>query len=212
MPSKKILAKKQAFVKNLAQELEGAESVVFSNYQGLSVEQDTKMRRAFREENLYYRVVKNTQALRAFAQLGITGLEDILKGPTALAWSKEDVTLAPRLVKKFADEFRKTQIKGGILDGELSTLDTIIALANIPATEVLYGQLVSSMLFPITSLAMTLNALYEKATEEGKENVADMASAAASTAEAVEQENTETSKEAAATEENAADTASHHEE
>ncbi len=186
MPSKKILAQKQKAVKSLAEELKNAESVVFVDYQGLSVEQDTKMRKALRDENVKHRVAKNTQLLRAFEKNGITGLEDVLKGPTAITWSDDDVTAAPRLVKKFVDEFRKMAIKGGVVEGKLQELDTIVALSNIPSVEVLYGQLVSSLLFPITSLAMTLNALAEKAEEEGKENVRDLLVAKPTAGEAAE--------------------------
>ncbi|MDO5015457.1 MAG: 50S ribosomal protein L10 [Eubacteriales bacterium] len=186
MPGKASLAIKQKALDNLIQAVDGAESVVFSNYQGLTVDQDTEMRKGMREAGVSYTVVKNTLALRAFDQMGITGLEEICKGPTAIAWSKEDVTLAPRLVKKYVDQFKKTEIKGGIVNNELSDLDTIQALANIPTLEVLYGQLVSRLIFPVTSLAMTLGALAKKGEEAGIEQVADLVEAKTEEAPATE--------------------------
>lgn len=183
MPSDKILAKKQAAVELLVEDLKSAESVVFSEYQGLTVDQDTQMRRAFREGNLNYRVVKNTQLLRAFEELGVTGLDEILTGPTAIAWSNDDITMAPRLVKKYVDDFKKMKIKGGVIEGALAPLETITALSNIPSLEVLYGRLVSSLIFPVTSLAMTLGAMAKKAEENGLENVKDLAVEAAPAAE-----------------------------
>lgn len=175
MPSKKILAAKKKVVENLAGELAEAKSIVLSNYQGLTVAQDTEMRTAFRKENLQYHVVKNSISVRALEKIGITGLEEELKGPTALVWSTEDIVLAPRMVKKYVDEFKKKiSIKGGIVEGAKSDLDTINALANIPSMEVLYGQLVSAMIFPITSLAMTLSSMSKKAEENGVENVAEL--------------------------------------
>ena len=180
MPSDKILAKKQAAVALLAADLKSAESIVFSEYQGLTVEQDTQMRHAFREGKLNYRVVKNTQLLRAFNELGVTGLEEVLTGPTAIAWSNEDITLAPRLVKKYVEDFKKMKIKGGVIEGALAPLDTITALSNIPSIEVLHGQLVSSLIFPVTSLAMTLGAMAKKAEEQGLENVKDLVTGHAS--------------------------------
>lgn len=183
MPSDKILAKKQAAVELLVEDLKSAESVVFSEYQGLTVDQDTQMRHAFREGNLNYRVVKNTQLLRAFEELGVTGLDEILTGPTAIAWSNDDITMAPRLVKKYVDDFKKMKIKGGVIEGALAPLETITALSNIPSLEVLYGQLVSSLIFPVTSLAMTLGAMAKKAEENGLENVKDLAVEAAPAAE-----------------------------
>lgn len=183
MPSDKILAKKQAAVELLVEDLKSAESVVFSEYQGLTVDQDTQMRHAFREGNLNYRVVKNTQLLRAFEELGVTGLDEILTGPTAIAWSNDDITMAPRLVKKYVDDFKKMKIKGGVIEGALAPLETITALSNIPSLEVLYGRLVSSLIFPVTSLAMTLGAMAKKAEENGLENVKDLAVEAAPAAE-----------------------------
>lgn len=175
MPSPKILEKKKKVVEQLVVELRDAKSIVFSNYQGLTVAQDTEMRAAFRKENLQYKVIKNTISVRALEQLGITGFENELVGPTALAWSNDDVVLAPRLVKKYADQFKKTEIKGGIVDGGRVDLPTITALANIPSLEVLYGQLVSSLIFPVTSLAMTLSSMAKKAEEMGAATVAELA-------------------------------------
>lgn len=183
MPSDKILAAKKKIVADLAAELADAKSIVFSKYQGLTVAQDTEMRTAFRKENLKYHVVKNTISVRALEKIGITGLEEELKGPTALVWSNDDVVMAPRMVKKFVDQFKKISIKGGVVEGAKSDLDTINALANIPSQETLYGQLVSALIFPVTSLAMTLSAMSKKAEEAGIENVADLKAEAAAPAE-----------------------------
>lgn len=179
MPSPKILEAKKQIVEDLANELRDAKSIVLSNYQGLTVAQDTEMRTAFRKEALNYRVVKNTISIRALEALGLTGFEEELTGPTALAWSKEDVVLAPRLVKKYADQFKKTSIKAGVVDGKKADMNTMNALASIPSMEVLYGQLVSSLIFPVTSLAMTLNAMAKKMEENGAATVADLVSGAA---------------------------------
>ncbi len=178
MPSPKILEAKKQIVEDLANELRDAKSIVLSNYQGLTVAQDTEMRTAFRKEALNYRVVKNTISIRALEALGLTGFEKELTGPTALAWSTEDVVLAPRLVKKYADQFKKTSIKAGVVDGQKADMNTMNALASIPSLEVLYGQLVSSLIFPITSLAMTLNSMAKKMEENGAATVADLVSGA----------------------------------
>lgn len=178
MPSPKILEAKKQIVEDLANELRDAKSIVLSNYQGLTVAQDTEMRTAFRKEALNYRVVKNTISIRALEALGLTGFEEELTGPTALAWSKEDVVLAPRLVKKYADQFKKTSIKAGVVDGKKADMNTMNALASIPSMEVLYGQLVSSLIFPVTSLAMTLNAMAKKMEENGAATIADLVSGA----------------------------------
>jgi len=172
---------------------------------GLNVAQDTEMRTAYREAGVTYRVIKNTVISRAFDQLGIDGFTDELTGPTAIAFSTEDVVLAPKLTKQFADKIKKFEIKGGIMEGAKVDLDKIMQLASIPDQQTLYGQLVSGLIFPVTSLAMTLNALAEKAAEEGKENVADLvvsadsAEPATEADEAEESEKTEESEEKAET-------------
>lgn len=193
MPAQKVLAKKQAQVASLAKELKDAQSIVFSNYQGLTVAQDTEMRAAFRKEGLNYKVVKNNIALRALQELGFSGLEETMKGPIALAYSNEDVVLAPRLVKQFVEKFKKTEIKGGIVENKLAELKTITALSQIPSTEELYGQFVCGMVYPIRSLAITLNLLAEKAAAAGVDTVGALASGqpAEKTAEASAEPKTE---------------------
>ncbi len=173
MPSPRILEKKQQAVDALVAELKDAQSIVLNDYMGLNVTEDTEMRAAFRKAGVHYRVVKNTTLIRAFEQLGLEGFEEELKGPTAIAFS-EDVVLAPKLSKEYADKTKKLEIKGGTMEGAKVDLDKIMQLASIPDQTTLYGQLVSGIMFPITSLAMTLNALAKKAAEAGKENVADL--------------------------------------
>ncbi len=173
MPSPKILEKKKQAVDALAAELKNAQSIVLNDYMGLNVAEDTEMRTAFRKAGVNYRVIKNTTILRAFEKLGITGFEEELKGPTALAFS-EDVVLAPKLSKEYAEKTKKMEIKGGAVEGAKVELAQVMQLASIPDVTTLHGQLVSGLIFPIRSLAMTLNAIAEKAAEAGKENVADL--------------------------------------
>lgn len=197
MPSPKILENKKQRVNQLANELKDAQSIVLADYMGLNVAQDTEMRTAFREAGVIYRVIKNSVISRAFDQLGIDGFTDELTGPTAIAYSVDDIVLAPKLTKQYADKIKKFEIKGGIMEGAKVDLEQILKLASIPDQQTLYGQLVSGLIFPVTSLAMTLNALAEKAAEEGKENVADMVVAADDSAEAKEEVTEAVAEEAA---------------
>lgn len=188
MPSPKILERKKQRVNDLAAELKEAQSIVLTDYMGLNVAEDTEMRTAYREAGVVYRVIKNSVISRAFDQLGIEGFTEELTGPTAIAYSTDDIVLAPKMAKKYADKIKKFEIKGGVMEGARVELDQIMQLANIPDQQTLYGQLVSSLIFPVTSLAMTLNALAEKAAEEGKENVADMVVAAEDSEESADTE------------------------
>ena len=187
MPSPKILENKIQKVNQLADELKDAQSIVLADYMGLNVAQDTEMRTAFREAGVNYRVIKNSVISRAFDKLGIDGFTDELTGPTAIAYSVDDIVLAPKLTKQYADKMKKFEIKGGVMEGAKVDLEQIFKLASIPDQQTLYGQLVSGLIFPVTSLAMTLNALAEKAAEEGKENVVDMVVVADDSAETKEE-------------------------
>lgn len=174
MPSKNVLEKKQQQVNELVEQLKDAQSIVFADFKGLTVAQETEMRAAFRKEGLTYQVVKNSLSSRALEKLGLEPDEELLKGPTAIAYSTEDVVLAPRLVQKYCDEFKKMEIKGGIVNGEMSTLDTIKALSSIPTTETLYGQLCFMLMYPLTALAQVSSKIAEKGEEQGVEAVADI--------------------------------------
>ena len=156
------------------QELKNAESIVFADFKGLTVKQDTEMRAAFRNKGLTYRVVKNTISERAFEQLGIKGLEETLKGPTAIAYSSEDVVLAPRMVREFTEKFRRLKIKGGVIGGEVHDIDYIMALSRVESRENLYGQLLFMMLYPLTAFAQVAGQIAEKGAEAGVEKVADL--------------------------------------
>lgn len=183
MPSKKILEQKAQVVDGLASEFKQAKSMVFAEYRGLTVAQDTAMRAAMRKAGVKYQVIKNTLSTRALQGVGIDGLENVLKGPTAIAYSKTDVTAAAKVVKEYAGKFEKLNIKGGILDGKLIDVNQVAELAAIPAIEVLYGQVVFSLLAPISGLAMILNAVKEKCEEASLANVADLATVAVPAAE-----------------------------
>ncbi|NLB50806.1 MAG: 50S ribosomal protein L10 [Clostridiaceae bacterium] len=169
MPSEKILEMKKKRVDALAKELENAQSIVFADYKGLTVEQDTEMRAEFRNKNLTYKVVKNSISSRAFDKLGIEGLDETLTGPTAIAYSNDDVVLAPRLVREFSEKFRKMSIKGGIVGKEVHPLDYIMALSRVESRENLYGKLLFMMLYPLTAFAQVTAQIAEKKQEDPQE-------------------------------------------
>lgn len=178
MPSKKVLKAKEQIVAGLTEEFKSAQTIVFADYRGLTVAQDTEMRAGLRKGNVTYQVVKNTMSERALKEAGYAGLEDILVGPTAIAYSDSDPVSPAKLVKEFAGKFDNLEIKGGILEGKVVTVDAINRLAAIPTVEVLYGQLVFSLISPVTKLAILLNAAKEKMEEAGLEKAGDLVAAA----------------------------------
>lgn len=175
MPSKKVLQEKQEIVSSLSGEFKNAKSIVFAEYRGLTVAQDTEMRAAMRKAGVRYQVIKNTLSGRALIDAGVTGIDELVKGPTAIAYSKDDAVAPAKAVKQYADKWDKLKIKGGIMEGTVISLAEVNQLASIPAREVLYGQIVCGLITPIASLAMILNAISEKANEQGVTEVAALA-------------------------------------
>ncbi len=196
MPSKKVLERKKNQVTSLVKELKNAESIVFADFKGLNVKQDTEMRAAFRSKGLTYRVVKNTISERAFEQLGIKGLEETLKGPTAIAYSADDVVLAPRLMREYSEKFRRLKIKGGVIGGEVQEIDYILALSRVESREKLYGQLLFMMLYPLTAFAQVAGQIAEKGAEAGVEKVADLLTTTGEPKEAVKEDSAEAANDA----------------
>ena len=167
MPSEKILEAKKKIVADLVADYKEAQSFVFVDARGLTVEQDTALRTEMRKNGVSYKVVKNTTLNLVFKELGIEGLDEMFKGPTAVAYSTEDMMAPAKVSKKFADDFEKLTIKGGIIEGKVATVAEVEALAAVPSKDVLLSQIVYALLFPITKLAMLTKATAEKLEAEG---------------------------------------------
>ena len=165
MPSEKILAAKKQVVADLVADFKDAKTFVFVASRGLTVEQDTNMRRELRNGNVKFQVVKNTVLRLVFKELGIEGLDEIFEGPTAVAYS-DDIVAPAKIIAKFAEDFEPLEIKGGIIDGKAASIDEIVALSKVPDVETLYSQVVYGLLFPFTKLAMLVKAVAEKKQEE----------------------------------------------
>lgn len=165
MPSEKILAQKKQVVADLVADFKEAKTFVFVASRGLTVEQDTNMRRELRNGNVKFQVVKNTVLRLVFKELGIEGLDEVFEGPTAVAYS-DDIVAPAKIIAKFAEDFEPLQIKGGIIDGKAASVDEVVALSKVPDVETLYSQVVYGLLFPFTKLAMLVKAVAEKKQEE----------------------------------------------
>ena len=162
MPSEKILDAKKEVVAALVADFKTAESFVFVDARGLTVLQDTAMRADLRKNNVKYQVIKNTTLSIIFKELGVEGAVEHFKGPTAVAFSSEDMIAPAKLMKQYADKFDKLSIKGGVLEGKSISTADVEALASVPSKEVLYSQLVYTLISPITKLAMAIKAIAEK--------------------------------------------------
>ena len=168
MPSEKILAAKQQRVEDLTSALKGATTYVFVATRGLTVAQDTAMRAELRKNGVKFEVIKNTVLRRVFAELGFEGLDEVFQGPTAVGYS-DDIIAPAKILAKFSEDYEPMEIKGGIIDGKVASIDEVMALAKVPDPTTLQTQVAYSLLFPFTKLAMLVKAVAEKKQEEGGE-------------------------------------------
>ena len=156
---------KEAKVAEIKEKLEKANSVVLSQYQGLTVEEDTVLRKNLREAGVEYKVYKNTLVILAAKELGLEGIVEYLEGPVAIAFGYEDVTVAARVLNDFAKDHKKLELKAGIVEGEIYDTDKIKQLATIPSKEVLIAKLLGSIKSPISSFPRVINAIAESKAE-----------------------------------------------
>lgn len=163
MPNAKVLSEKQAIVNELTERLNAAKAGVLVDYSGITVADDTALRRKMREAGVEYTVVKNTLLRRANDNVGFSELDGVLNGTTSLATSTEDPIAPARIINEFAEKLQNCfEIKGGFMDGKVMSVDDIVALAKIPPLPVLRAQVLGTMLAPISSLAVVLKAIAEK--------------------------------------------------
>ncbi|MBR4314997.1 MAG: 50S ribosomal protein L10 [Lachnospiraceae bacterium] len=141
---------------------DGAQGVVLADYRGLTVAEDTDLRRQLREAGVVYKVYKNTYIKIAIAGTTFEGLASSLEGPTAVAISKTDATAPARIISKFAKTAPKIEIKCGIVEGTLYDQNSIKAIADIPSRDELLSRLLGSMKSPITNMARVLKQIADK--------------------------------------------------
>lgn len=165
MASELILKQKQELVENLTDKLKNAVAGVVVDYKGITVEDDTKLRRELREAGIEYFVVKNTMLRRAAANVNMSALDSVLEGATALALSNEDHTAAARILTKYAETSKTFTVKAGFLDGEVIDAQKVDELGKIPPKDVMVAITLGTLLAPISGLARVLNAIAEKQGE-----------------------------------------------
>ena len=153
---------KQPVVAEIAELFNGAKSAVVVDYRGLTVEQDTALRKKLREADVTYKVYKNTMIRFAAKGTEFEALEPHHEGPTALAVSKSDATAPARVLAEFAKTAEKLELKGGVVEGTYYDAKGINVIATIPSREVLLGRLLGSMQSPIANFARVLNQIAEK--------------------------------------------------
>ena len=164
MPNENILNQKKQKVAEITEMLKSATAGVLVNYSGISVEDDTKLRKELREVGVKYAVEKNTLLRFAMQNAGLDALTDVLSGATAIAIS-DDETAAARILGKYAEGHDNFTLKAGFIGTEIYDANGVMALSKIPSKETLLAQLVGSLQGPIQKLAATLQAVADKNEE-----------------------------------------------
>ncbi|MGT2665816.1 50S ribosomal protein L10 [Streptococcus rifensis] len=165
--SQASIAKKAELVDIVAEKMKAAASIVVVDARGLTVEQDTVLRRNLRNEGIEYKVIKNGILRRAAEKAGLEGMNDVFVGPTAVAFSNEDVVAPAKVIFDYTKTADALEIKGGAIEGKVASVEDVKALATLPSREGLLSMLLSVLQAPVRNVALAV-----KAVADSKENAA----------------------------------------
>ena len=165
--SETTIAKKAELVDLYTQKFADAASIVVADSRGLTVEQDTKLRKELRDNGVEFKVVKNSILRRAAEKAGLNDLAESFVGPSAVAFSNEDVVAPARILSDFAKDNEALEIKAGVIDGKVSSKEEIAAIASLPGRDGLLSMLLSVLQAPVRNVAYAINAV-----ADSKEDVA----------------------------------------
>ncbi|MGE8207234.1 50S ribosomal protein L10 [Heyndrickxia sp. NPDC080065] len=158
---------KKQIVDEIAGKLKSSVSTVIVDYRGLNVAQVTELRKQLREAGIEFKVYKNSLTRRAAEVAELSGLEDSLTGPNAIAFSTEDVVAPAKILNDFAKKNEALEIKAGVIEGNTATVEEIKALAELPSREGLLSMLLSVLQAPIRNLALATKAVADQKEEQG---------------------------------------------
>jgi large subunit ribosomal protein L10 len=162
-----IREEKARLVQEIAGKLKESVSTIVTDYRGLTVAEVTELRKQLREAGIDFKVYKNTLTRRATAEAGLSELDAYLTGPTAIAFSKNDVVAPAKILSEFAKSHEALEIKAGVIEGKLVQYEQIKAIADLPSREGLLSMLLSVLQAPIRNFALAVKAIAEK--QEGQQ-------------------------------------------
>jgi large subunit ribosomal protein L10 len=162
MPSQKILEQKQEVVRVLSEKMRNAASGVLVKYEGITVEDDTKLRAALRAAGVEYSVMKNSLTGRACEEAGYGDMKQYLTGMTAIAISEKDPVAPAKIMKEYSDKIKSFEIKAGFVDGAVVDASVVMTLATIPSKEQLIAKMLGSLMSPLYGFAYALQAIIDK--------------------------------------------------
>jgi large subunit ribosomal protein L10 len=168
MANAKILAEKEQAVAEVTEKFKASASTIIADYRGLNVAQVTQLRKSLREAGIEFVVLKNSLARRASANAELSALDEYLTGPTAIAFSKDDLVAPAKILTDFAKKNDKLSVKGGVVEGRVVGYDQIKALAELPSRDGLLSMLLSVLQAPVRNFALAVKAVAEKKEAEGQ--------------------------------------------
>jgi large subunit ribosomal protein L10 len=157
LPKESTLNQKREVIDSISGKMKSAKAMVFADYRGLTVEQDTELRSALRKAGVEYRVVKNTLTRFAAKENGLDGLSSYLNGPTSMASSDTDPVAPAKVLNEYAKKFDKLELKVGVVEGRIIDVNGIKSLAELPPREVLIAKVLGGFNAPISGLVNVLN-------------------------------------------------------
>ncbi|MED2748816.1 50S ribosomal protein L10 [Brevibacillus porteri] len=163
----KVIETKQQVVTEIAEKLRASKSTIVVDYRGLTVSEATELRKQLREAGVEFKVYKNSMTRRAAESAEMAELNEFLTGPNAIAFSNEDVVAPAKVLNDFATKHEALEIKAGVIEGKLVTLDEVKAIATLPSREGLLSMLLSVLQAPIRNLALATKAVAEQKEEQG---------------------------------------------
>lgn len=162
MANAKVLQEKTQLVTEVRTKLQENSCSIVADYRGLNVAQVTQLRKSLREAGIEFQVLKNTLIRRATAEAELTELDEHLTGPTAIAFSKDDVVAPAKILMEFAKKNDKLKVKAGVVEGRVVDSVQIKALADLPSREGLLSMLLSVLQAPVRNFALAVKAVAEK--------------------------------------------------
>lgn len=165
--SSAILEQKKQLVEEITEKFKSSVSTIIVDYRGLNVAEVTELRKQLREAGVEFKVYKNSLTRRAAEAAGLEGLNDVLVGPNAIAFSTEDVVAPAKILNNFAKDHEALEIKAGVIEGNITTVEEVKALAELPSREGLLSMLLSVLQAPIRNFALAAKAVADQKEEQG---------------------------------------------
>ncbi|MBS8266888.1 50S ribosomal protein L10 [Mesobacillus boroniphilus] len=163
----KVIEVKKQIVDEIAGKLKESKSTIVVDYRGLTVSEVTELRKELREAGVEFKVYKNSMTRRAAEAAELADLNTSLTGPNAIAFSTEDVVAPAKILNEFAKKHEALEIKAGVVEGNIVTVEEIKALADLPSREGLLSMLLSVLQAPVRNLALAAKAVAEQKEEQG---------------------------------------------